>query len=201
MFKPTPIWPVFTLVNFSNEFGQIMTRHDFLEARWVMLSNVLTFGIFSVSRKPIINGGAIRPVGLLLIIIFDKISTWMSNKYTIILWWKYICPKHLVPGALWTEKVDHSWDLEVWSPLGLPPSLCWSWGLGNKLRFIMFLASWNMGYTNLTQILPHVMLVLQCNSENPIITKATFYYWSFISEWYIIYYSISALSWTCKTGL
>ena len=31
----------------------------------MILSNVLTFGKFSVSRKPIINGGAIRPVGLL----------------------------------------------------------------------------------------------------------------------------------------
>ena len=31
------------------------------------LSNVLTFGKFSVSRKPIINGGAIRSVGLLFI--------------------------------------------------------------------------------------------------------------------------------------
>ena len=32
----------------------------------MILSNVLTFGKFSVSRKPIMNGGAIRPVGLLL---------------------------------------------------------------------------------------------------------------------------------------
>ena len=31
----------------------------------MIFSNVLTFGKFSVSRKPIINGGAIRPVGLL----------------------------------------------------------------------------------------------------------------------------------------
>ena len=29
---------------------------------------ILTFGKFSVSRKPIINGGAIRPVGLLFIL-------------------------------------------------------------------------------------------------------------------------------------
>ena len=32
----------------------------------MILSNVLTFGKFSASRKPIISGGAIRPVGLLL---------------------------------------------------------------------------------------------------------------------------------------
>ena len=48
-----------------------MTRHDFLEARGVILSNVLTFGKFSVSRKPIINGRAIRPVGLLLYVGSD----------------------------------------------------------------------------------------------------------------------------------
>ena len=34
----------------------------------MILSNVLTFGKFSVSRKPIINGGVIRPVGLLFLI-------------------------------------------------------------------------------------------------------------------------------------
>ena len=33
----------------------------------MILSNVLTFGKFAVSRKPIINGGDIRPVGLLFL--------------------------------------------------------------------------------------------------------------------------------------
>ena len=33
MFEPTWTWPNFTLVNFSCELGQIMTRYDFLWAR------------------------------------------------------------------------------------------------------------------------------------------------------------------------
>ena len=84
MFKPIPIWPDFTLVIISYEFGQIMTRHDFLEARWVILSNVLTFGKFSVSRKPIMNGGAIRPVGLLfsdiMYVLLPAVSTWKCQR-------------------------------------------------------------------------------------------------------------------------
>ena len=46
------------MVNFAYEFGQIMTRGQ-------MSDFELTFGKFSVSRKPITNGGAIRPTGLL----------------------------------------------------------------------------------------------------------------------------------------
>ena len=74
------------LVNFSCELGSIITRYDFLEARQMILSNFsyelddlleawgfsalfeptptwpdLTFDQFSVARKLIINGGAIRP--------------------------------------------------------------------------------------------------------------------------------------------
>ena len=140
MLKPTPI---LSLVNFSYEFSQIMTGYDFLELRWVILSNVriplqldlilllvnfwyelgnimtrfvfldaifliwlamdlllllvniwlwsnnyqiwlleatwmivsniwtdfiFISGQFSVARKLILNGGAIRPTGLLLIV-------------------------------------------------------------------------------------------------------------------------------------
>ena len=44
------------LVHFWYEFWQIMTRYDFLEARWVILSNVWTdFWYFFVARKPIIK--------------------------------------------------------------------------------------------------------------------------------------------------
>ena len=86
MFKPTPIWPDFTLVNFSYEFGQIMTRHDFLEARWVIFSNVLTFGKFSVSRKPIMNGGAIRPVGLLFLFCHEASLGWHKQHIIRSIW-------------------------------------------------------------------------------------------------------------------
>ena len=33
-----------------------------------------TFGQFAVARKPIINGGAVRPIGLLFRIAFDRIT-------------------------------------------------------------------------------------------------------------------------------
>ena len=32
MFESTPIWPDSLLVNFSYEFGQIMTSYDFLDS-------------------------------------------------------------------------------------------------------------------------------------------------------------------------
>ena len=104
------------LINFSCELGQIMTWYDFLEARWMILSNVWTdsnltwfhfgqlfiwiwvsndqiwlprfhmsdleqclkrtFGKFSVGRNPIINGGAIRPGGLLFV---RKVSMYCKN--------------------------------------------------------------------------------------------------------------------------
>ena len=36
------IWPTFTFGQLSCELGPIMTRYDFLWARWVILSNVRT---------------------------------------------------------------------------------------------------------------------------------------------------------------
>ena len=56
MLEQTPI-----LVNLVYECGQIMTRYDFLD-EWFWAMFELTFGTFSVARKPIINGGAIRPL-------------------------------------------------------------------------------------------------------------------------------------------
>ena len=37
MFEPTWTWPNFTLVIFACKLGQIMTRYDFIWARWVIL--------------------------------------------------------------------------------------------------------------------------------------------------------------------
>ena len=47
------------------------------EARWMVFSNIQTdfnfiFGQFSVARKLILNGGAIRPTGLLFIHIYKS---------------------------------------------------------------------------------------------------------------------------------
>ena len=42
MFEPSPIWPDFTFCQLFLWFWQIMTRYDFLETRWVILSNVWT---------------------------------------------------------------------------------------------------------------------------------------------------------------
>ena len=46
----------------------------------MILSNVLTFGKFYVSRKPIINGGAIRPVGLLLMYLVSSYLAFLSSQ-------------------------------------------------------------------------------------------------------------------------
>ena len=57
------------------DFGQRMTRYDSqrLDERFFAM-NIQTdfnfiFGQFSVARKLILNGGAIRPIGLLFIIV------------------------------------------------------------------------------------------------------------------------------------
>ena len=99
---------ILPLVNFWYELGKIMTRYDFLDARFVIwlaidlllllvnisfwakndqiwlpearcmiFSNIRTdfnliFVQFSVARKLILNGGAIRPTGLLYINIFTN---------------------------------------------------------------------------------------------------------------------------------
>ena len=39
MFEPTWTWPNFTFGQLSCELGPIMTRYDFIWARWVILSN------------------------------------------------------------------------------------------------------------------------------------------------------------------
>ena len=63
------------LVNVLYELGQIISRYDFLDNRWANLNNGCTdinliwpnfpFGKFSVAKQIIVNGGAIRPRGLL----------------------------------------------------------------------------------------------------------------------------------------
>ena len=125
------LYLILILINSSCELGQIMTRYNFLkarwmilsnvqtdsnltgfnfgqlfiwiwanndqtnfiEARWVILSNVLTFGTFSLSRKPIINGGAVWPVGLLLgFVIYIWYLIFLGVKYLIFdfFWVKYL---------------------------------------------------------------------------------------------------------------
>ena len=105
----------FTWYYFWYELGKIMTRYDFLdarfviwlaidlllllvniwfwakndqiwqpEARWMIFCNIRTdfnfiFGQVSVARKLILNGGAIRPIGLLFQIV-PKTS--MSHQIT-----------------------------------------------------------------------------------------------------------------------
>ena len=54
----------------------------------MILSNVLTFGKFSVFRKPIINGGAIRPVGLLYKNMKQKRA---ATKTLMQTWIKIVC--------------------------------------------------------------------------------------------------------------
>ena len=67
-----------------------MTRYDFLETRWLILSNIrsdhnltnLNFGIFCVARKLIINGGAISLRGFLFFIeipISYGINPWVYH--------------------------------------------------------------------------------------------------------------------------
>ena len=113
----------FTWFNFWYELGKIMTRYDFLdarfviwlaidlllllvniwfwakndkiwqpEARWMIFCNIRTdfnfiFGQFSVARELILNGGAIRPIGLLLIyIIANCLTSWY-----VLTWWQTYC--------------------------------------------------------------------------------------------------------------
>ena len=66
-FEPTPIWSDFT---FGQLFIWIWVSNDQIWLPRAHMSEFeqclkLTFGKFSVARKPIINGGAIRPGGLL----------------------------------------------------------------------------------------------------------------------------------------
>ena len=108
----------FTWYYFWYELGKIMTRYDFLdarfviwlaidlllllvdiwfwakndqiwqpEARWMIFCNIRTdfnfiFGQVSVARKLILNGGAIRPIGLLLLLGEQYIIA-LHNKYTV----------------------------------------------------------------------------------------------------------------------
>ena len=93
MFKPTPTWPnfdfgqLFIWIEANNDqiwlpraemsyFEQrsnwlnLTLFYFWLEARWMIFSNIRTdfnwiFGQFSVARKLILNGGPIRPTGLL----------------------------------------------------------------------------------------------------------------------------------------
>ena len=113
MFEPTLNFTWFYFwVNFWYELGKIITRYDFLdarfviwlaidlllllvniwfwakndqiwqpEARWMIFCNIRTdfnfsFGQFSVARKLILNGGAIRPIGLLfgMRLLWDDIN-------------------------------------------------------------------------------------------------------------------------------
>ena len=90
---------ILPLVNVVYELGQIMTRYVFVEVDvwvWAMFEQTsiwpnFIFGHFSVARKPIINGGAIRPKGLLFChtivgycVIFLSLL-WMSITYIYVI--------------------------------------------------------------------------------------------------------------------
>ena len=69
-----------------------MTRYEFLEARWVILNNVWThfWYIFCGQKANLgkIIGGAIRPTGLLFIILF-VIIVLVGWSYNGIIYWIY----------------------------------------------------------------------------------------------------------------
>ena len=109
----------FTWYYFWYELGKIMTRYDFLDARfviwlaidlllllvniwfwakndqiwqpeprWMIFCNIRTdfnfiFGQVSVARKLILNGGAIRPIGLL----FRKTTRFSATKFSVCFGW------------------------------------------------------------------------------------------------------------------
>ena len=92
------------------------------EARWMIFSNIRTdfnliFGQFSVAKKLILNGGAIRPTDLLF-------TFWPINEKLVFklfplvvhmspLWWglhllTFWCPWNLCKGPTWPRK---KWNL------------------------------------------------------------------------------------------
>ena len=82
MFEPTPTWPDFTFDQLFIWIGQIMTRYDFLEARWVILFDLTpTWPDYTFSYH-FISIGAFSQLCISIGASNDKIwfpGIWMSD--------------------------------------------------------------------------------------------------------------------------
>ena len=92
------------------DFGQKNDQIWQPEARWMIFCNIRTdfnfiFGQVSVARKLILNGGAIRPIGLL---------SWIYNSMTISLCFEGRW--HIVPWQTWFIMYDKVclWTTWLW---------------------------------------------------------------------------------------
>ena len=87
------------------DFGQRMTRYDSQRLdEWFFAiyepTSTFIFGQFSVARKLILNGGAIRPIGLLFSISISPNQC--SNLKT---WWSLT---HRIPALICVKKTNGS---------------------------------------------------------------------------------------------
>ena len=127
MFEPTWTWKVdliSLLVNFSCELGQIMSRYDFLWARWVILSNVWNrLKLYLISL--LVNfscefGQIMKRLKLYLISLLDNFSCEFGQIMTI---YDFLLASRVILSNVRTNSNFDFCQLFIW--IGANRWICW----------------------------------------------------------------------------